>query len=621
VVKYVSADTSVKDPDMRYLLRLLPVWPTVESSTWIDSTMAMVTANRGLLVPWMIGYQRFIEPNTFISNLSILRALGVYEVPGIDLLTTKILPNLPKELPNVDSYLSFVRAIPQISNWKASLDKLRQSKLALNRARKLKAACELFDHDDVIFTSAFRNEQNDVFLLRELENDKWFWLELGLKHQVNGQFEPGDYILCLTRMRNRLEACKGQTLDPGIVADAQVVLRPLTTPSTALGRFSNLHWSAVADQATFPAMVGLDNQPPHRREAMVLFAAAMPVMQLSDVIGTQHMSVCWSQTSFPSFEPTITTLAKLPSNGKPSTVMVWRHIQHMANSIEWLAEDSVVAFLSDLYDTYDYLQDNLGESRESFTAFQTEKIWFNLEITDHGLVHKADLESCKCCIENLILESSCDTTNLKPVRQGLIRYQRLLRALGCKSIVYPPVEEPETRSNQLISTSLSQLRREKVLLDVTLEAKGGSIGAHKVVLAAASAYFARRYRHNWFDNDIIDLKQFSHSTLSIVVDFAYTDAFVWKGMQVHEDDKEKVDIIADKLDDLLDLLEAANYFDMPDLKAQVEDQILLLPKLFIKEPNVLGVLKRACDAKARRVEAYCNTFYKENKEAVDLATE
>jgi sacsin len=621
VAKYVLADTSIKDHSMRDLLKSLPVWPSVESSTWISSNTAIATENSGLLVPWMSEYQRFIDHGTFSSKSSILRALEVYEVPGIELLSTRILPNLPRELldDDVNCYRTFIRAIPQISNWRKSLEKLRKKRLAPNRAKKLRAAHDLFDHEDVIFTSAFRNEQQNVFLLGELEEYKWFWLELGLKHRVNGEFEPDDYILCLRKMRNRLETSKDQTLDARTVKDVQLVLEPLTTPSTALGRLRNLHWSDVANQATFPARVGFANQSPHRRETMALVAAAMPLLQLSNIIGSQYMSVCWSQTSFPAFEPTVTTLAKIPSKGKPTTLMTWKHLQHLADSMELLAGDAVRAFLSDLYDTYDYLQDNLEDSINSFTEFRGSQVWFNLEVTERGLVRKADLELCRCGIENLILESSCDAKNLKSVRQGLIPYQRLLRALGCKSIVYPSVEQTETRPRQSLSTSLEQLRREEKLLDVTLQAEEGDIRAHKVVLAAASGHFARHFKDYWSNNNTINLKPFSHSTLSVVVDFAYTDAFVWKNMQVQENHTE--DEIADKLDELLDLLEAANYFDMPDLLAQVENQILIPAKKFIKEPNVLGILKRAADARARRVETYCTRFYAGNKEAVDLAND
>jgi sacsin len=289
--------------------------------------------------------------------------------------------------------------------------------------------------------------------------------------------------------------------------------------------------------------------------------------------------------------------------------------------MEGLVENAVEAFLSDLYDTYDYLQDNLEDSRVSFTAIQESKVWFNLELTDRRHVRKADLESSKCGIENLILESSCDTKNLKSVRQGLIPYQRLLKALGCKSIVYPSVEQAETRSIPLISTSLGRLRREEILLDVTLEAEGGNVRAHKVVLAAASTRFARQLKGDWSDNDVINLKPFSHSTILTLVDFAYTEtnAFVWKSMQV--DDKDDNYKIEAKLNELLDLLDAANYFDMPELLSQVESQILFSAKLSIREHNVLGVKERASDANAQRVEGYCKKFYEGNKEAVDLAIE
>ncbi len=621
VVNYVSAAPLLQDKDMKNLLRLLPVWPNTGSSTWISATAARATESSGLLVPWMTGYQNFLDHKTFVSNLSTLRALDVDEVPGSIMLSRHILPNLPTNLLNVDIYRTLIRTIPKISNWRSSLGSLRQSRLAPNRAKLLIPTSQLFDHEDIIFISAFRNEADSVFLLRELEESKAFWLEIGLKHRVNGQFEPADYISCLTKMKERLERGENQSSYPGIIADALEVLKPLTTPSTALDRFSTRDWSVLAGQATFPAMTRLDNQPLHRRERMDLLADYTPLLQLSDVVGSQYMSICWSQVPFPAVEPTAPTLAELNSKGKPPTAMVWKHLKHLAGSIDRIEESSVAAFLSDLYNTYDYLQDNLGDSRESFTALHESKVWFNLEVTDNELVRKADLESCRCGIENLILESSCDTTNLKSVRQGLIRYQKLLRALGCKSILYPSVETQQTYTNQLVSTSLSRLRHDRILLDLTLEAESGSIRAHKVVMAAASGFFARQFKDHWSNHDIIDLKPFTYSTMSTVVDFAYADAFDWKSMQLQDSDYNKGNTIADKLDDLLDLLEAANYLDMPGLKAQVENQILVLPRLFIREHNVLGVLKRVSDAKAARVERYCNKFYADNKEAVDLATE
>jgi sacsin len=618
VIKYVSADPSMKDNNIKISLRSLPVWPTTESSTWISATAGLATQSLGLLVPWITGYQSFIEPNFFISNLSTMRALGVCEVSGVDVLL-RTLTNLPPNVPGITTYRSFIRAISDTPNWRNALPRLRQIGMAPNRTKLLVPACNLFDHKDQIFTSTFRDEADTKFLLKELEESETFWREIGLKHRVNGQFEPADYILCLKKIRERLESSKNHAPNAGLIKDALAVLSPLTTPSTALGRLSRPDWSAVADHATFPTITSFNTQSSHRRTAMEIVAIAMPTMLLSEVIGSQYMSICWSQIPFPIESPTVATLDKLASKGKPSTLMVWNHLQHMASSIMELHEDAVAAFVSDLYSTYDYLQDNLEDSIASFSKFQESRLWFNFDLADKSMVRKVHLEPNKCSIKNLILETSCDTANLQSVRQGLIRYQKLLRALGCKSIVYPSVDAPKIHANHLISTDLRRLRREGLLLDLTLEAKSGNVRAHKVVMAASSGFFARQFKDHWSNHDNIDLKPFAHSTLSSVVDFAYADTFDWSSMQILEDEYDKVDITANKLDDFLDLLEAAQYLDMPDLKTQVENQILLVPRLFIREHNVLGVLNRASDAEAGRVVAYCNVFYADNKEAVDLA--
>jgi sacsin len=303
--------------------------------------------------------------------------------------------------------------------------------------------------------------------------------------------------------------------------------------------------------------------------------------------------------------------------------MVWEHLKHMASSAENLNDDEVESFLSDLRDSYNYLQENLGESWATFSDFRRCKVWLNLDITDPTLVRKVDIQSGPQSpwsdIDHLILDSSCDTKNLKSVGQALIPYDRLLRSLGCKSIVQPKVEIPHREPPPSVSSSLSRLRREGKLLDVTLVADDGSVSAHRIVLAAASDYFARQFNGKWSNNDSIRLKEFSKSTISTVVDFAYADSFLWTSMKpVKEDD---LDTIANKLDEFLDLLAAANYFDMPELMSQVENEILETARIFIKEPNVLGVRERAAEANAHRVEDYCRKYYEQNKEAVDLAME
>jgi hypothetical protein len=56
-----------------------------------------------------------------------------------------------------------------------------------------------------------------------------------------------------------------------------------------------------------------------------------------------------------------------------------------------------------------------------------------------------------------------------------------------------------------------------------------------------------------------------------MVDFAYSGSFEWSSMEVLETDD--VEMIADKLDNLLDILIGADSWIMPVLVSEVEDQI------------------------------------------------
>jgi sacsin len=451
-----------------------------------------------------------------------------------------------------------------------------------------------------------------------VEANREFWLAIGLKRRLSGQFQVDDYISCLRAIRPRLEAFKDNTGDSALLKDIEEVLGPLTRPSTALDRFSQGDWSAVAEEATFPALMNFTHQPPHRTETMALLATAEPLLHLSETISHQCMPICWSQTSFPRFQPTTTTFANLPNDGNPSAHMVWQHLEHMADSVEELQKNSIPDFLSDLYATYNYLKDNMSEAKESFIS-RNRKIWLNIDLMTPQLVSKDALKSSWSGINNLILFSSCDAENLKYVKQALMPYENLLKALGCKTVHYPSAEAVEVYTSSLTS-SLVELRRTGVLLDVTLETDDGDIRAHKLVLAAASEYFERQFSGRWSNTDTVHLRgEISHTTMSAVVDFAYRNKFDGASMRILEDDNAGA--IADKLDDLLGLLTAADMFDMSVLLAEVESHILLYARSFIREENVLDVLDRARDANAHHVQRYCEKFYAANDESVALANQ
>ena len=115
---------------------------------------------------------------------------------------------------------------------------------------------------------------------------------------------------------------------------------------------------------------------------------------------------------------------------------------------------------------------------------------------------------------------------------------------------------------------------------------------------------------------MIKLEDISFHTLSMVVDCTYADILDRTPMRVTDEDT--VDVIADRLDDLLDLLTAADRFLMPALTGQAEGELLRAGRSFIGIDNVLDIRIRAAEANAHHVENACTAFYEENKVPVDL---
>jgi sacsin len=615
-------------------LRILPIWPTVGvSNPCINACTALLPSDYELLSPWMSGYGQFVQSGIAGSYLSTLKSLGVQEVANTTLLETRILRHLPRTIDiHADKdYGLFVSALSRVceANHSRNFSKktknreekkrfiglLRDSSLAPDGNGVLRTATALFDHTDSIFLAAFREEAETRFLMPAVRRHKRFWLDIGLKQRGDMNFRS-HYTLCLQTMRKRLEACNTSPLDPRLASDAQAVLEPLV--STFYNPYFDFRESeglTVQKEATFPTLTTLNSQPSYRRDFMAVLAASMPLLPLSDVVMPRYTPICWSQIPFPLVEPSEATFSKIEFHGRPPASMVWSHLNNLMQLSQHLTEDAIPNFLSDLTSTYDFLQDNLDESCNAFVHV-TIPLWLNLAITDNTLVCLDDLRSSWSKIEYLVLSSPCDSPPLLSVQPRLMRHERLLKALGCRTIVYPTIARPDTSTSESLSASMTRMRHEGKMLDVTLSAEGNGVQAHKIILAAASDYFAVHFSGRWANRKKIPMDDISFHTLAMVVDFVYADAFDWTPMRVTAE--VDLDVIADKLDSLLDLLTAADRFLMPVLRAQVEDEVLCAGRLLIRIDNVLDIRTRAAEANARHLERACSEFYEENKVPVDL---
>lgn len=196
--------------------------------------------------------------------------------------------------------------------------------------------------------------------------------------------------------------------------------------------------------------------------------------------------------------------------------------------------------------------------------------------------------------------------------------------LGCKTVKQPTPTAPgpsaDTRELSLAAAmaEMRELRDQHQLTDVVLEAEGTQYPIHKIVLAAVSKYCKAQFAGEWGrllqHQATIHLEELRATTLSQMIDFAYTGECEWPELQDPEDNTE----IADRLDELLDLLDGTNRWMLDRLHSMTQDFLTSQrwSATYIRVDNVNGIKERAQGARADRLLKHCEDFESANLDFV-----
>jgi sacsin len=359
-------------------------------------------------------------------------------------------------------------------------------------------------------------------------------------------------------------------------------------------------------------------------------AASKHLLGLGETISSQHVNICWSQTPFPVQQPADEVMAAFKS-GKPSILMVWKHLLHLKDQSQQLQSDQLSDFLKDLQQTYKFLQDN--DCDDISWEARRKPVWLNLVSFNSTRLLLSDVKNSWVQAQFLLLSSPCDRGEMKAVKAGLLRYEPLLRKMGCNAVTYVTVERPVLHESHSIASSLQAMREKGELLDVEYISQGRSIKAHRVVLAAISEKCRIQFKKQWVEQSntvngvlIVKYEQFdaagdedetflTHHTLTTMIDYAYDKAIDWTGVQVLPNDD--ADTRQAKLDKLLDLLKGADFWLIPALKSQVEAKIIDAAHQLIDVANVEETEELASSYNALKVLEYCEKFTEENWKIID----
>ncbi len=188
-------------------------------------------------------------------------------------------------------------------------------------------------------------------------------------------------------------------------------------------------------------------------------------------------------------------------------------------------------------------------------------------------------------------------------------------------MVHPPRPNLAPRSNneRPIDQSLSVIRNMQKtdrLTDITFEVEGLKISAHKIFMAAVSEKCQRQFVGEWSgllgSKPTIQIEDMTAKTLERIVAFAYTGKVNWPVLANAEDNDE----VADKLDELLDLLRGADRWVMEALHDLTERHLLSTSQNFIRPDNVDDVKEAAAEARAKRLVSFCEAFIRLNAQFV-----
>lgn len=564
------------DQSMFAILRDLPVWPNVGAVSDSHRAVAYVSAadgyfcsHRVMLMPWVDRLDRFVDPRTGKAT-SLLNKLNITSM-SVSSVWEHVAKNYPETLPSAVSLDQYGELIQLI----ARHGLLPAESIAMDGDKKMCQPSSLYDHEDAVFSAAFREQKSTRFLHSVLQLP-WlhdFWCRLHLRRsQV--RVDSVTLINCARAISIRMSDNPSQEL----VRDASIVADYLFTQS----------WPEdvrveILGLKIFPVREDVSRQKYFRQERMRALAAQQSHFSLEDVGRQCDERILWSQVPFlrnPLGDAVLRN--RLHNDGAPTVEMVFRHLEYLVNIRNEVAVRDVVEYLKDIQATYAYLQDEAA-STKLIPEVREAVVWANLEISEIDRITIQDFESSLTPAKLLCMNCPADPLPIKVARKFLVPYEQLLRSLGCPTVWQPEENKmpssSTTHSDDLLvpmapaMAKIRHLRDQHQFVDVIFEAEGQCKPAHRIFMVAVSDYCKAQFAGGWgllLKPQIkIQLEDMTFKALSQMVDYAYTGEVILP-MNEPEDNEE----LAAQLDECLELLEGANRWLIDRVHILAEEHIL-----------------------------------------------
>ncbi|KAG8937605.1 hypothetical protein FRC00_003554, partial [Tulasnella sp. 408] len=451
------------------------------------------------------------------------------------------------------------------------------NQLIPNGNRVLRRPSELFDHRVELFSTAFEGRQ-ELFVHPSFRDLIDRFVDLGVQREITSP----RLLECLRAVDR--DARQGQ--DP-------------VRRATWLWDYINAAPPQLR-QISFDTIRGLRFLPRQTQRHpsdpdFDTYARDLPnVVSLDDLCTLVHEPVVWTQRARFSSLPSAHLKAIYPTIGEPAPVDVVQHLVSLVNNVAPHRPQSSI-LLGNIRSVYGWLRDKKDVAKRLLGPLSKQSLWLNID---------SDLDNWTWrAADEVVFDLTYDVDGRFVARKFLLPFRSLLVEAGAHE--YRVASLPSTTSAaktshpEMIRAGWNDLRQTGQLFDICFQVDGQEIPAHRGMLAAAIPHFKTAFAGSFRES--VTFAEGSELPVYPLPGEEAESAFALQAI---------VDANA-ALDDLLDLMELSNLWDVSELTSQAVQAIVELR--LIRFDNCDRILERAEECQIKVLITICQETKKQNK--------
>ncbi|KAG8972493.1 hypothetical protein FRC05_009846 [Tulasnella sp. 425] len=464
--------------------------------------------------------------------------------------------------------------------------------------RVLRRPSELFDHRVVLFSTAFES-RDELFVHLDFRHLIDRLVDLGIQRIITSQ----NLLQCIREVDS--DARKGR--EPvrraiwlwDYVNTAPPPLRQIPFDTIRGLRFLPRHTQRHPSECDFD-----------------VYARDLPnVVSLDELCAPERDAVVWTQRARFSTFPSPHLKAVYQNIGEPTPVDVVQHLVSLVKKVAPHHHQSSILF-SDIRSVYGWLKTNRKDAKHLLSVLSKQRLWLNIDsIEDECTWASAD---------ELVFDLTYDVDGRFVVRKLLLPGRSLLVEAGAHEFRVaspPPPKMSQTRMShlELVRSGWNDLREAGQLLDICFVVQGQKIEAHRRMLAAMIPHFKDAFVGSFRESMVFSddgeppvyplpkddaVSAFAVQSVVVTLHYVYTGAFQRPAFTT-------LDGATAALNDLLDLMELSNLWDVPELADQAVQAIIELR--LIRFDNCDDILARAEEAQMTVLIDICRKTKAQNR--------